>query len=168
MSIHTKLILPFINKKLTLKDIAKETGFVDIYTLDINRPYLTSHIFLLYKSIPENEFFDVYHKLSSLDNLHSKKSITINGVFYALFCFTINPTIRTIRKNGLLLLSKDEKLCINDFWKSTDVDVTDFLMGYYYLGEEFKDNVVPEEDFYLKDLLKYDEKRGKLVLSSPL
>ena len=161
-------MLPFIDEQLTLDDISKDTGFVDVYTLDINKPYLTSHIFLLYKAIPENKFFNVVDKLSKFKSLYSKRCIKINGISYILFCFILDCTMKLIRKNCLSMISKDEKLRIGKFWKYEDVDVTDFLLGYYYLREDFKDNVVPEEDFNPKDFLTYDKKRGRLVMSHPL
>jgi len=168
MSIYTKLILPLIDKQLEVKDISKETGFVDAYTLDINRPYLTSHVFLLYKRIATNEHFDILNKLSKLNTLYNKKYIKINNISYVLFCFIINSAIRKIRKNCLISLTKDEKIRICNFWKYTDCDITDYLLGYYYFKDEFKDDIVPEEDFNPKDFLTYDKKRGGLVLSSPL
>lgn len=168
MSLHTKLMLPLIDKSLTLEDISDETGFVDVYTSDINRPGLVNHIFLLYKRIPTNEHFDVRKKLSDIPSLYSKRNIKINNILYTLFCFTINYPIKLIKSNSYLLLKKEEKEQIGKFWRFTDIDVTDFLLGYTYIGTEFSDNVIPEEDFNPSEFLTYDEKRGALCLSVPL
>ena len=109
MSIHTKLIIPFIDDSLTLEDISPKTGFVDIYTLDINRPSLTSHVFLLYKRVMTQESLDTREKLSKLPCLYSKRNIKIDNELYVLFCFTINNIIKLIKSNGCILLTKEDK-----------------------------------------------------------
>lgn len=73
-----------------------------------------------------------------------------------------------IKNNGSSLLVKEDKIRIGKFWLFTDSDITEFLLGSSYLGKEFKDDIVPEEDYSPSDFVTYDEKRGKLVLSSPL
>ena len=168
MSLYTKLILPLIDESLTLEDISPETGFTDVYTLDINRPSLTNHVFLLYKRTLTSEYFRTKEKLSNLPCLYSKKNVKINNVLYILFCFTINLAIKMIKNNGSSLLVKEDKIRIGKFWLFTDSDITEFLLGSSYLGKEFKDDIVPEEDYSPSDFVTYDEKRGKLVLSSPL
>lgn len=169
MSIHLKLILPFIDKSLKLEDISPKTGFINSYTMDINRPSLTNHIFLLYERLLTDESLKTREKLSNLPNLYSKRNIKINGVLCVVFCFTIvDYTIKLIKRNGYLLLNKDNKLHIGNFWQYTDAEVTEFLLGYMYLGKKFKDSYVPEEDFSPKDFITYDEKRGTLVMSASL
>ena len=108
------------------------------------------------------------NKLSKLNCLYSKRNIKINNVLYTLYCFTINKTIKLIKNNGLLLLTKSNKECICKFWLYTDAEVTEFLLGYSYLGNKFKDNIVPEEDYSPSDFITYDEKRETLVLSASL
>ena len=168
MSLHTKLILPLIDESLTLDDISEKTGFAGIYTLDINRPSLTHHVFLMYKRDPTDEFLRIREKLPTLKSFYSKKNVKINGTLYVIYTFTINLSIKNIRKNALSMLGKTDRTKIGKFWRFTDVDITDFLLGYSYLGEEFKDSVLPEEDYSPSDFLTYDEKRGTLVLSASL
>ena len=167
MSLHSKLILPLVDENLQLEDIAPETGFVDAYTLDINRPGLTNHIFLLYKRCMTDEYLRIKEKLSNLPCLYSKRNITINGILYILFCFTLNNAARMIKNNGTSLLVKEDRLRIGKFWQFTDVDITDFLLGYYYMTE-FEDTVLPEEDYSPSDFITYDEKREELIISSSL
>ena len=168
MSLHIKLILPLIDESLTLDDISQKAGFAGIYTLDINRPYLTHHIFLIYKRDPTDEFLRIREKLPTLKSFYNKKNVKINGILYVVYTFTINPSIKNIRKSALSMLGKTDRTRIGKFWKFTDVDITDFLLGYSYLGEEFKDSVLPEEDYSPSDFITYDEKRGTLVLSASL
>lgn len=168
MSLHTKLILPLIDENLTLEDISEKTGFVGIYTLDINRPYLTHHVFLMYKRNLTDEFLRICEKLPTLKSFYNKKNVKINGTLYVVYTFTINLSIKNIRKNALSMLGKADRTKIGKFWKFTDIDITDFLLGYSYLGEEFKDSILPEEDYSPSDFLTYDEKRGTLILSASL
>ena len=133
MSIHIKLIIPLIDESLKLEDISKKSGFAGAFTLDKNKPWLTDHVFLLYKRTMEPESLKVREKLSKLPCLHSKRNIKVKDILYTLFCFTINRSIRFIRKNAILLTKKDE-IQIGKFWLYTDADVTDFLMGYTYVG----------------------------------
>ena len=168
MSLHTKLILPLIDENLTLEDISPKTGFVDIYTFDINRPSLTNYVFLMYKVDPTEEFIRVKNKLTALKTFYSKKHVKINNVLYIIYTFIINTSIKYIRKNAPSMLNKDDKVKIGKFWKYTDVDVTDFLLGYNYIGNKFEDVVIPEEDYSPSDFITYDEKRGTLVISASL
>ena len=168
MSIHNKLILPLISNNITLEDISKETGFAGIYTLDINKPFLTNHVFLLYKKVATIEARKTREKLENFSNLYNKRTISLNGILYNLYSFTINYPIKIIKDNGHMLLGKTEKTQIGKFWKFLDTDVTDYLLGFSYIGNLFKDTIVPEEDFTPKDFLIYDEKREALAMSVPL
>ena len=168
MSIHNKLILPLINANLDLSDISAEAGFAGIYTMDINRPSLTNHVFLLYKKVATKQSWKTREKLSNLPNLYSKRSISINGVLYTLYSFTINAPIKAIKDNGHILLDKNYKIQISKFWDFMDSNINEYMFGTAYTGEMFKDTVVPEEDYSPKDFITYDEKREELVISSSL
>lgn len=147
MSLHTKLMLPLIDENLTLEDISDKAGFVDVYTLDVNRPSLTYHIFLMYRRTMEPQSLKTREKLAKLKSFYSKKNVKIDNKLYVIYSFTLNMSMKNIRKNALLTLSKDDRTRIGNFWKFKDTDITDFLLGYSYLGNGFKDNVVPEEDY---------------------
>jgi len=167
MSIHNKILLSLVNDKLTIDDILPSTGFSGIYTLDINRPYLTNHIFLLYKFVATKDSKKTKEKLESFDNFYNKRKISIDGVLYWLYSFTINEASKHIMNNTGKLLLKKDKIQICKFWNFVDADINEFIFGNVIL-EEFENNTVPEEDYNPKDFLIYDEKREKLVISSSL
>ena len=48
MSTQIKCILPLIDERLTRNDISKESGFVNAYLYDQNRPSLEQCCFLLF------------------------------------------------------------------------------------------------------------------------
>lgn len=168
MSIYNKLILPLIDSRLTIEDISPNTGFAGVYTMDINRPSLTNHVFLLYKKVATIEARKTREKLSSSPYLYNKRIISLNGILYNLYCFICTKPMNLIKDNGHILLGKTEKTQIGKFWQFLDTDITDYLLGFGYVGEAFKDTVVPEEDFSPKDFITYDEKRGTLVMSASL
>ena len=165
MSIHNKLILSLVNENLTLDDISPKTGFSGIYTLDINRPYLTDHIFLLYKFVATKESKKTIEKLNNFTNLYNRRIISINNTLYHLYTFTVNIPIKRIKDNGHMLLGKDEKTQICKFWNLIDKDINEYLFGYHVIGTYFKDTIIPEEDFYPKDVLIYDEKGERFILN---
>ena len=168
MNIYNKLILPLIDNRLTIEDISLNTGFAGVYTMDINRPSLTNHVFLLYKKVATTEARRTREKLSSSPYLYSKCTISLDGILYNLYCFICTKSISLVKDNGHILLGKAEKTQIGKFWQFLDTDITDYLLGFSYIGEAFKDTVVPEEDFSPKDFITYDEKRGTLVMSASL
>ena len=168
MSIHNKLIIPLIGSNLTIEDISPNTGFAGIYTLDINKPFLTNHVFLLYKKVATKEAKTTKEKLLKLPTLYSKRTISLNGILYNLYCFICTKSINLIKDNAHIILGKTEKTQIGKFWQFLDTDVTDYLLGFSHISKNFKDTVVPEEDCSPKDFLTYDEKRGALVMSTSL
>lgn len=168
MSIYNKLIIPLISDKLTVDDILSNTGFAGVYTMDINRPSLTNHVFLLYKKVATIESRRTREKLLKIPSLYGKRTISLNGILYNLYSFICTKPINLIKDNGHILLGKAEKTQIGKFWQFLDTEVTDYLLGFAYIGEDFKDTVVPEEDFSPKDFITYDEKRGTLVMSASL
>ena len=153
MSMHNKLILPLINEKLDINDILPETGFAGIYTMDINRPSLTSHVFLLYKGNATKKSKDVKNKLESFDNLYSKKTIFLEGILYVVFCFTITLAIKRIKQNAHLLLTKFDKIQICKFWQFMDDNINDYFFDKSIIGTNFEDTFVPEEDYSPKDYI---------------
>lgn len=165
MSIHNKLILSLVNENLTLEDISPKTGFSGVYTMDINRPYLTNHIFLLYKFVATKESRKTRKKLDGFTNLYSRRTISVNNTLYHLYAFTINIAIKRIKDNGHMLLGKNEKTQVCKFWNLIDKDINEYLFGNHLIGSKFQDTMVPEEDFYPKDLLIYDEKGEGFILN---
>lgn len=99
------------------------------------------------------KFLSVRKKLEKFDNFHSKRNMKIKDELYVLYCFTINENIDLVRKNAILGLLKDSQEQICKFWNFTDVDITDFILGYSFIADEFKDSFVPEEDYSPSDFI---------------
>ena len=134
MSIHYKLIIPLLDKNIKLEDISKESGFVGIYTCDINRPYIENCLFMLYRRTTDPQCIKTREKLSNLPNLYGKRNVKIKGLQYVLFYFTIDRTIRFIIKNAFEFISEEQKIQIYKFWQFKDAKINEYMVGCAYLN----------------------------------
>lgn len=147
-NLTTKLIIPLLDDNITLDDISKESGFVNAYTDDINKPFYDNHIFLLYKSIDTKESLNRFQKFNQLDTIHNKRYITIDREHYIVYTFVkTNKDINNILNCGQCFNPKNS-IEINNFWKLMDNDLFQrcFHPRYEY-SKEIK-NILPEEDYY--------------------
>ena len=161
MSTTYKFIIPLLNENITLKDISNQAGFVDIYSEDINRPYLDNHIFLMYDMSTTKEAFETNIKLKSMKNLYNVYNIKINNNSYTLYAFTItSKSIKNIKRNAFSFSDK-EKMRIFAFWNFTDINAF-MLNPMSLLRICFVSKVVPEEDYIPSCELVYDEESGAL------
>ena len=160
MSKSYKFIIPLLHKDITLEDLSLNSGFVGAFYYDINRPYLTNHIFLLYlNTIATQEAYNRYHKFKNLDTLYKTYHVQILGKDMLLYAFCItNQSINLIKRN-LLLFSDEDKLRLMSFWRNSDEDINKyFVSNDYSLSFEFDKSVVPEEDYRPSCKLMYDKK----------
>lgn len=169
MSTSLKFIIPLLDNNLTLQDLSLKAGFLGAYTQDINRPYLDNHIFLVYAPICwTKEAENRRDKFETLKTIYRKYYVTIDGQNYLVYAFVLNRAIKSIMSNCVMLSSK-EKFRIISFWNLTDKDINEFMMNPLYLIGEFKELVLPEEDYKQSCELQYDKKRGALTyVSTPL
>lgn len=160
MSVHLKLAIPLLDSNITKDDLSKEAGFVDAYNENINRPYLTNHIFLLYeyysnteKSIKRDE------KLKNSPYLYDEQVISINKKPYLLYTFSVlNKTINNILSDIPTIPNK-EKLQIAKCWMFSDEDINSFMFEPT-LKRKFKDSSVPEEDWKPDLMDVFDTKKA--------
>ena len=144
----TKLIVPLLDDNLTLDDVCEDSGFVNAFTEDINKPFYDNHIFLLYKSIDTKKSLDRFQKFNKLETIHNSRYITIDREHYIVYTFIKrNKNINNILKCGQCFNPKDA-LEINNFWKNIDNDLFQRLfVPQYEYSKDIKD-VLPEEDYY--------------------
>lgn len=141
-----KIAIPLLNEDLELKDIQDDSGFVEAYFEDINKPSLTNHIFLMYdaKSQGKNTAQCLY-KLQKLKNRYGTRTIYIKNKPYIVYSFTINGTIRNLR-DGNIILNPLQKQRVLDFWKFKDGWImNNVLLGTMY--EHPETSILPEEDY---------------------
>ena len=78
-NLTTKLIIPLLDDNIVLEDVSEESGFVNAFTDDINKPFYDNHIFLLYKSVDTIESLRRFQKFNKLTTIHNIRYITINN-----------------------------------------------------------------------------------------
>ena len=119
MSDTASYLFPLISDNLKQEDLAENTGFVDVYTYDIDRPYMEDCVFVLYKDLNTIEHFNCVTKLEKLDTYYSKKYITLNNVPHTLYAFKNAKRLKDVRNyiDFGNYVSLNSKLRIYDFWK---------------------------------------------------
>ena len=147
-NLTTKLIIPLLDDNIVLEDVSEESGFVNAFTDDINKPFYDNHIFLLYKSVDTIESLRRFQKFNKLTTIHNIRYITINNEHYIVYTFVkINKDINNILKCGQCFNPKNS-FEINNFWRNIDNDLFQrlFIPQYEY-SKDIKD-ILPEEDYY--------------------
>lgn len=146
MNVQMKMIIPLLDENLSPDLFTAEAGFINAYNLDINRPYLDNHIFLMYDadlSYPGNHRRN--EKMMKLKNLYNRIMIRINGILVMIYTFCINKFgIRQILK-GSISLSDNEKYDILQFWNK-DIDVC-MALATNKSFDEISNAIVPEQDY---------------------
>ena len=144
MSNIAKVILPLVDNDISLDDISEKTGFIAMYTEDINRPYLDDHIFLLY-NWSDKKSTEVFYKFRELPSFYGYKIIYLKGVPYVVYTFTSNSLINRLKK-GTAILRDINKLRVLQFWQFKDAWVSLNVMRGTVAGDPLQD-VLPEEDY---------------------
>lgn len=144
MSKLTKIIIPLIDDNISKDDISEDTGFIDAYTEDINRPFLDSHIFLMY-NWEDKKSTKVFYKFRSISSFYGYKIIYLNGKAYIVYTFTSNSLINRL-KRGIAILRDVNKQRILQFWQFTDPWITLNVMRGTIACDPPQD-VLPEEDY---------------------
>lgn len=148
MSNATRYLFPLISDKVTRQDLIEKTGFVDVYTTDIDRPYMEDCVFVLYKRVNTEEYFKCTSKLESLESYFGKKYLLLDNVPHIMYTFKNAKKLKDIKNYIEIgnLVSLDTKLKIYEFWKG--------LAPFAFVEELFNDmriknvvNVSKPEDY---------------------
>lgn len=145
-------IVPLLDDNLTWVDLTVESGFINAFTTDINRPYLEDKVFLVYdSSVNTIESMTRFRKFSHLDTIYNIRYITIKKRHYTVYCFS-NPwyrkDINSLQNIGKTYTS-DAMLEINRFWNG--VNVPELAMRLFYPNYRSGERIIaelPEEDYY--------------------
>lgn len=145
-------IVPLMDDNLTWQDLTVESGFINAYTSDKNRPYLEDKVFLVYDSeVNTKESLERYCKFERLDSKYNKRYITINKHHYTVYCLA-NPRykkdISQLKSIGKACSAEAEReIC--SFWNN--VPVPDLIPRLFYPTYRFGESIIaelPEEDYY--------------------
>lgn len=145
-------IAPLCDDNLTQRDLSVESGFVNAFTTDKNRPYLENKVFLMYDSkVNTAESLETHLKLPSLDSFYNKRYITVDNNHYTVYCLS-NPKyskdINNLQSNGKTY-SQDAMIGIYNFWYGASIPDLEKRLFYnwYRFGEPIRAEL-PEEDYY--------------------
>ena len=120
----SKYIIPLLDDNLVKEDICVDTGFINAYTEDVNRPWHSNNIFLLYKVENTYQAFITFKKLTKLDTLKTWYPLRIKGKSYRMFVFQRcnSKYIKQFVEVGTTFRSTEAlgKFC--KFWKDFSID----------------------------------------------
>lgn len=145
-------LVPLLDSNITWKDLTTESGFVNAYTEDKNRPYLEDKVFLVYDSeISTKESLDRSRKFAKLETIYNRRYITVNKHHYTVYCFCVRKYLKDV--NSLKEIGKVYRAAaaqeITCFWKNVPVPELAARLYYptYRIGESIR-AILPEEDYY--------------------
>lgn len=139
-----KTIIPLIDENMSLEDLDESTGFIDCYLEDKNRPWLIDHIFLMYKW-GDTKSTKIFYKFRAMKSFYGYRIVYINKECYIVYTFTINPSIKSLRK-GYSILRDNLKLRILRFWQFKDDWISiNVMKDAITCGPVV--SILPEEDY---------------------
>ena len=165
MSTQIKFIIPLIDSSLTREDISKETGFVDAFIFDQNRPSLERCCFLMYDAkVRTLESMKRSMKLRSLPSLRSVRHITSNKRAYIVYAFQFFDFSSRLIFKGCIPKQEQARRVLQ-FWGLDEKDVTKWILDGS--GHTFQKDItsVPEEDYAptIEDFREYRRKKRVVV-----
>lgn len=126
MSNYAKIIIPFINDNINKIDLTSSSGFVDLYTEDIDFPTNEDEIYLMYDAELRNEYsIDRAKRFLKIPELKRTYIKYINNKAYIIYSFKISQKNKQLYK-GIISLDAEKRLKILQFWGTFDsiVDTT--------------------------------------------
>ena len=146
MNNTAKLIIPLLYDKFDLNDFSAESGFIEGYVTNKNKPSLTNHTFLVYDAnLDTVEKVDRDAKMRNCPYLYSRRIIWVSKTPYMIYTFVnMSKSIRRLR-DGFMPYDREDYLRIMRFWNFSDEYVNSFLLNPLKGVDIGLD--VPEEDY---------------------
>lgn len=132
--------------------------FVNAYSGDINKPWLSSHVFLVFDTNITNQ---IHEKLISKDSYTVNYQIRANGEFFNIYVFNLhwtsgesgeNADVNLIRSGDYSFLSKAAKERIKSFWAASDDNAISLALEGRIKQKGVIDEIIPEMDDLELDL----------------
>ena len=165
MSIQMKLIIPLLDENIKKEDLTKESGFVDVYVYDKNRPYIENCIFLMYDlSIKTTRAGNREHRFANCKNIHDIHVDFIDGKPYKIFAFCIVDKDIKALYNGFKPKQQKNVVRILSFWRGYDNDVNNIMLTNKpeRINRDWK--TIPEYDYRPEPMLAFGRKKGEALL----
>lgn len=141
MQLQFKIIIPLLDPNISKEDLSPEAGLIDVYSSDINRPWLTRHIFLLYEDKPTKESKHREVHFIKASHIWTTKIVNIDGKVYTLYtaCISNDELFKFYESWGYLTFGQRAFLFL--FWD--DQEVTQFA-EFPVLKVPFESKTIPE------------------------
>lgn len=119
MSKFAEVIMPLIEKNLKLDDFSEESGFVDVYTLDPDKPGDYRSIYFVVNDDVRNALsIDRARRFAKSSNIRGVYTKRCNNIPYIVYKFNMTPSTYKM-KNGVISPTFDERTRILQFWGIT-------------------------------------------------
>ena len=133
---------------LKKEDLTKESGFVDAYIFDKNRPYIENSIFLMYDlSVANKTSNEREYRMRSCKNMSGSLIEFINGKAYKIYTFPlVGADIKKVFK-GFKPSSMEGAARVLKFWNGTDTSVNMTMLDRSVTKMYLDWKTVPEFDY---------------------
>lgn len=140
-----KIILP-LTDEFNLTDLDKNKGFVDAYLSDIDRPFLDSHLFLMYEW-GDKKNIDIFYRFQEMKKFYNYRIIYIDKKPMIVYCFVIiDLSIKCLLDCGGALNDK-QRLRVLQFWQFTDSEINAEIIRGTMIIDYAKQDSVPLGDY---------------------
>lgn len=148
MSTYLKVLIPMLDPLLKKEDLTKESGFVDAYIFDKNRPYIENSVFLMYDLSAANKISNEReYRMRSCKNVSNSLIEYIGGKAYKIYTFPlIGSDIKKVFK-GFKPSSMEGAARVLGFWSGTDESVNMTMLDRSVTKMYLDWKTVPEFDY---------------------
>lgn len=120
MTNFEKILLPLVVKNISKEDICPESGFIDTYTVDVDRPSWQNEFFIVYNDFIRSEkSINRARKFENSGNLKRVYVKCINNKPCIVYSFWIDRTLKKLYDDTFILNSK-QKFKVAQFWGASD------------------------------------------------
>lgn len=145
MSMFEKIIIPLIDENLTFGDISIQSGFIDSYTNDPDKPCGDNVLYLTYDdSIRTDETKKSASRIEKLPTVKNSYVKIVNNKPIMVYKFFIRSELKKLFK-GIVELTPEQTVRIFDFW-GYNSDVATYICSNKRKTLNVKHNM-PLEDY---------------------
>lgn len=128
MTNFEKILLPLVVKNISKEDICPESGFIDTYTVDVDRPSWQNEFFIVYNDFIRSEkSINRARKFENSGNLKRVYVKCINNKPCIVYSFWIDRTLKRLY-DGVFILNAKQKFKVAQFWGASD-EIFDIVLG---------------------------------------
>ena len=128
MTNFEKILLPLVVNNISKEDICPESGFIDTYTVDVDRPSWQNEFFIVYNDFIRSEkSINRARKFENSRNLKRVYVKCINNKPCIVYSFWIDRTLKKLYDDTFILNAK-QKFKVAQFWGASD-EIFDIVLN---------------------------------------